>query len=74
MVEIDKGIAPPLEKSEDEYPFAAMEVGDSFHLEADFDDSVRLASRLYTLGQRVHGAGSIKTRLTATGVRAWRVK
>jgi hypothetical protein len=76
MIRLEKGVAvypPPIKKpkSESKYPFAKMEVGDSFYVEGD----ERLCAVVRTLAHRFARGSEIKfvTRRDENGVRVWRV-
>ena len=58
------------------YPFAQMEVGDSFFVECDKDDARNMQVNLGVMGRRENKSTGKKftTRQSEGGVRVWRIE
>lgn len=79
MIKIQKGIAIPTRarKSNNKYPFAQMEVGDSFFVkDTKTPDKTRntLASAVWYYKKRNGSKTNFYTKMYVTGVRVWRVE
>lgn len=74
-IEVEKGVPTPVGRTG--YPFASMEVGDSFRVEAESDDDKRKAATSIGASARnfckKHKA-KFTTRRTEDGVRCWRTE
>ena len=71
MFKIEKNVEMPT-GNETTYPFAKMEVGDSFFIEGGTPDN---RGGIYTCAKSVFGgSGHVKMRKVEGGVRVWRIK
>lgn len=81
QIKIEKGV--PMEKMRicirDRYPFAKMDVGDSFHIKnikdrkkANISATLLASAKYYVLKNRL--TWKFATRYTPTGVRIWRIQ
>ncbi len=78
VVPIDKGVPMPSVSPGIQFPFAEMEVGDSFFVEARLDATsamarIRAKHRYWLMGQCPRPAMRIAIRKVDGGVRCWRV-
>lgn len=78
MIQIDKGIQMPARKTRTEYPFAAMQVGDSFAVPVGEDqNAATVARRLYTAAnlymKRANNGTKYAVRTMDGSVRVWRI-
>ena len=74
MFEIEKGIAVPAARFK--YPWAEMEIGDSFFVEPGERSLTKMHGHLSSLGNHYGKPRGMKftTRQVDGGVRVWRVK
>lgn len=73
--EIEKNIPLPAHGGKANYPFAKMEIGDSFFERCSGEQRAKVHARLSvaaTAAKR-HGKGTFTTRLVADGVRVFRI-
>lgn len=79
MYEIEKGIAPPAIHARAKYPFAVMEIGDSFFVPATEEEhkklaaSVRMSASQFARRNRKATGKKFTTRSVTGGVRCWRI-
>ena len=69
MVKIEKKI--PIPEYRSKYPFASMEVGDSFYMEID---PQILSSAAWHWSRYKNNESKFKTRKEGKGARCWRIK
>ena len=77
MFEIDKDIIMPESKVQTKYPFAEMEIGDSFFVPSEENPKIK-----HKIAASIHGSASAKKkkgfditiRVMPGGVRCWRIK
>jgi hypothetical protein len=71
-IRIEKNVAlpPPQVGRPPTYPFAAMEIGDSFLMRIEAKDRVREAAQAW---RRRHEGWNYRTRIEADGIRVWRI-
>lgn len=74
-IKVERGVpAPPRTASRTKYPFADMEVGDSFFMSAAFPEHERgRVSAAACAYAKKHGV-KFSTKVFDTGVRTWRIK
>ena len=81
MTKVDKNIPIPaknIKKSKDDFPFAYMDINDSFLIEETKDNEVALirGSMLYALkkfNEQNNSNIRITTRTVPDGIRVWRI-
>lgn len=76
MFEIEKGYTPPPPRTRSTYPFAQMEVNDSFFVPSG-EDGVRNTERRVSASAAQYGrrtSTKFTTRREEDGVRVWRVE
>lgn len=70
MIKIDKDIPPPDRTARTIYPFAEMEVGDSFFREGK---AAAKAASIYSRGKSVKFQSETRTEGGKKGERVWRI-
>lgn len=56
------------------YPFAGMEIGDSFFVPCEKGRDHRVSAAAANYARRKHAGKKFSTRRTSTGVRCWRIQ